>query len=136
MRTPRSGVTRPCSSSAPRLPRTCGRSWGRSRPRLAEPGSALVGVQHVVEALPGAVEPVLADAGQPLGALPERQRLLERGAAGLEPADDLDQLLARLLVGDLFGLGLLGGLGGALLSHRCPRSARSSWWWRGCGRRR
>ena len=41
---------------------------------------------------------LLADLGELLAALPERQRLLEGGAAGLEPAHHLDELLAGLLV--------------------------------------
>ena len=39
-----------------------------------------------VEALPGAVEPVLADRRELLAALPQREGLLERRAAGLETA--------------------------------------------------
>ena len=61
----------------------------------------LVGGDRGVEPLPGAVEPLLADLRELLAALPQRQRLLEGRAAGLEPADHLDQLLAGLLVGEL-----------------------------------
>ncbi len=35
-----------------------------------------------------------------LAALPQRQRLLQRGAARLQAADDLDQLVPRLLVAE------------------------------------
>ena len=62
-----------------------------------------------VEALTGAVEPVLAGGRERLAALPERERLLERRAARLEAAHDVDQLLTGLLVG------LVG------LSHGSPR---------------
>ena len=55
----------------------------------------------VVEPLPGAVEPLLAQRRQLLAALPERERLLQGGAAGLEPTDHLDQLLTGGLVGRL-----------------------------------
>ena len=56
--------------------------------------------QRLVQPLADAVEPLLADRGELLAALPERERLLEGGAAGLEPADGLDQLLAGGLVGE------------------------------------
>src|SRR5690606_23629465 len=46
-----------------------------------------------------AVQPGLTDAGQFLAALPQAQRLLQGGAAVLEPADDLDELVPGLLVG-------------------------------------
>src|SRR3954452_16907595 len=46
----------------------------------------------------GAVEPVLADLRELLAAFPQGQGLLEVGAAGLETADHVDELLASLLV--------------------------------------
>ncbi len=58
-------------------------------------------LEGLVEPLAHPVEPLLADRGELLAALPERQRLLERGAAGLEPAHRLDELLAGGLVGQL-----------------------------------
>src|SRR5581483_3714854 len=60
-------------------------------------GSA-AGLAGGVEARPGAVEPALADVGQPLAPLPQRQRLLQRGTAGLQLLHDGRQLRARLLV--------------------------------------
>src|SRR5690606_15303657 len=88
--------------------------------------------EHGVQPGPGAIEPARADARELLAALPQSQRLLEVGAAGLEGADDLDQLVARLLVAQF-----------RLLTHgRSPRSVgrrRSSRRARrrppGCGRR-
>ena len=58
-----------------------------------------------VEPRAGAVEPLLADHGERLAAFPQRERLLEREAAGLQPADDVLQLGARRLVRELLGHG-------------------------------
>src|SRR5262245_54496480 len=63
-----------------------------------------------VESGPRAVQPALADLGQPLAALPQRQRLLERGAAGLQPLNDLRQLGPRLLVAQLLAVRALVAL--------------------------
>ena len=102
---PRSATTRCWSTARPPSP-TCAAIVGLltdARPLTPADGGRgqlLLGAsRRGVEPLPGAVEPVLADLGELLAALPERERLLEGGAAGLEPADDLDQLLAGLLVG-------------------------------------
>ena len=71
-----------------------GRAAGAARARrpLARVGSG--GVEAGLRAL----EPAAADPGQLLAALPQRQRLLERRAAGLEPGHDLLELGARGLV--------------------------------------
>ena len=87
--------------------------------RLSSLRRSSVGVDRGLEPLAGAVEPVLADRREQLAALPERERLLERGAAGLQAPDDLDQLLAGGLVRRR-GLGLrllvaIGLLGGSVL---------------------
>src|SRR4051812_34438278 len=59
----------------------------------------LAGVaERGVEALAGSVQPLLADVGELLAALPERQRLFQAQPAGLQPADHLGQLLPGLLV--------------------------------------
>ena len=47
------------------------------------------------------VQPSLADVGELLAALPQREGVLQRLAAGLELGDDLAQLGPRLLVGRL-----------------------------------
>src|SRR5690349_1142336 len=90
----------------------------------------VVGLDGGVQTLACAVEPVLADRRELLAALPEGQRLLERGAACLERADDLDELLAGLLVRrrSFARLRVV-----SLLRHGDP----PCWWWsRGSGRRR
>src|SRR5206468_1571505 len=79
-------------SAAPCLARAAARGAAvraalarRSSGRLSEPG-------------PGAVEPPLADRRELLAALPEGQRLLQRGAACLEPAHHVDELVPGVLV--------------------------------------
>ncbi len=77
---------------------------------------------------------LLAHRGQRLAALPEREALLQRAAAGLETAYDVDELLARLLVaGSLarapragvdrsLAIGvLLGGESGGVATSACTR---------------
>src|SRR5262245_52599342 len=54
-----------------------------------------------VEAGPRAIEPALAGLGQPLAAPPQCERLLERGATGLQPLHDLRQFGAGLLVAEV-----------------------------------
>src|SRR5262245_46408805 len=71
---------------------------------------------------PGAVEPALADGRQPLTALPQREGLVEGGAARLEPAYDLDQLVARRFVRHVVGGLGLARIDTVLLSHLVPRS--------------
>jgi hypothetical protein len=56
------------------------------------------GSDRCVQPFPGAVEPLLADLRKLLAALPERERLLERGAAALQPTYDVGQLVTSLLV--------------------------------------
>ena len=66
-------------------PRSSSRSSGRQR--RVQPG-------------PGAVQPAAAHLRQLLAALPQRERLLQRRAARLQAADDLDELVPRLLVAE------------------------------------
>ena len=68
------------------------------RPRLSA-ARLRAWLAYRIEAPPRAVQPVLALAGELLAALPERQRLLQRHAARLQPAHDVFELGAGLLVG-------------------------------------
>ncbi len=72
----------------------------------------------------GSVQPVLADLGQRLAALPQGQGLLEGQPAALQLADDVGELLAGLLVAlGRRGTGRCPGRG-----HGCPscRSTRTA----------
>src|SRR5687768_2904493 len=76
---------------------------------------ALTGRDRCVQSLLRAVEPALANLGELLAALPQGERVLESGSAGLQPPDDVDQLLPGFLVAevlvarlDLIGLVPLG----------------------------
>ena len=61
-------------------------------------GGAVRGAAGGIQSLAGAVQPGLAAGGQRLAALPQGERVLQAGAARLEPAHDVDQLVASLLV--------------------------------------
>ena len=77
-------------------------SLGNLRCEAPSPAVAALGAgDRGVELLPGAVEPGLADLRQLLAALPQRDRLGEAVTALLEASYHLDQLVARLLVGEL-----------------------------------
>jgi hypothetical protein len=74
----------------------------------------------------GRVEVPLAEARQVLAALPERKRPFERGTAGFELGDDLDQLVARLLVSRFCGIrdrGVVGcgGYGVSVVADVVPQ---------------
>src|SRR4051794_23572666 len=62
-------------------------------------GGCAVVAGRRVEAGPGAVQPFLADGGELLAALPQREGVLEGRRTGLEPAHHLDELFAGVLVG-------------------------------------
>ena len=96
---------RPSSSAARRRTRRSGRSWrpcrhrrsrGASRPPRRFAGSASIDSSSA--RAPSSAR--AADAGELLAALPQGQRLGQAGAALLEGADHLDQLVAGLLVGE------------------------------------
>src|SRR4051812_3155660 len=88
----------------------------------------LVRLDRGVEPLARAVEPVLADRGERLAALPERERLLQRRTPRLQAADHVDELLA----GGFVRRRVL-----SLLGHGSPYPWGWCWWsWHGCGRRR
>ena len=90
-------------------PASASRPAQRSPPRCASrragsPGQPAASAARRSRACPGAsgaVQPPLADVGQLLAALPERQRLLQRCAARLQPLDDRGQLASGLLVAQL-----------------------------------
>src|SRR3954465_13797029 len=90
--------------------------------------SVVVRLDGRVETLARAVEPVLADRGGRLAALPERERLLQRRTPRLQAADHVDELLA----GGFVRRRVL-----SLLGHGSPSPWGWCWWsWHGCGRRR
>ena len=66
---------------------------------------AIFRMRHDAYMRAGTVQPALAHRGEPLPALPEGERLLERATAGLEPAYDVGQLVARLLVPQVLVVG-------------------------------
>ncbi|CAG6394107.1 hypothetical protein SCOCK_240059 [Actinacidiphila cocklensis] len=87
--------------------------------------------QRRVQPLAGALQPAPAHLGQFLAALPQRERLLQRGAARLQPAHDVDQLVAGLLVTQRGGGGLLvcchaASLGAPTDSPRHPPAAAAA----------
>ena len=81
----RAARSRGCDSSERRAVTRRDRAVVTSRPpRHPTGGSAPSASIAASRRLPGAVEPLLADRGELLAALPQRQALLERRAAGLE----------------------------------------------------
>src|SRR5436190_7869369 len=52
---------------------------------------------------PGALQPLLADRGEPLSSFPELERFLQGQAPAFQPPHHLDELIACLLVGHLCG---------------------------------
>src|SRR5438034_1114432 len=72
-------------------------------PVQSPPGSPVGSGLGAVDAGAGAVEPALAHRGQLLAALPQRERLLEGGAARLQLLDDRDEFGAGLLVAEFRG---------------------------------
>src|SRR5690606_26392293 len=63
-------------------------------------GALLHGSQRRIDALAGAFEVSLAQSRQSFAALPQRQRLLQGQAAGLQVLHDFDQLVPGLLVAE------------------------------------
>src|SRR5207248_376630 len=52
---------------------------------------------------PGALQPLLADRGEPLATFPELERFLQGEAPAFQPPHHLDELITRLLVRHLCG---------------------------------
>src|SRR5262249_9672463 len=83
------------------------RAGGRPRSEWRVLVAALGSLRHNLgQPGPGPFQPLGADSGQALAALPQLQRLLEGQATGLEALDQFGQLVARLLVGRPLGLRL------------------------------
>src|SRR6478752_860479 len=103
------------------------------RTDVARCGGGSVVADGRIEAGAGAVQPALADVGQPLTSLPERNGLLEGGAARLELLNNGDELVARFLVAEVVigSDGVIvgrevGGGGRLRLGHRASWLSRVS----------
>src|SRR4051794_17544600 len=100
----------------PKPPRRTGGILAASGPGTVLPGAWVVGVlEHGVHAIPRPRELLFTAAGERLAALPERDRLVEAQAAGLQRLHDLGQLVTRLLVAERAHI--VSGRGG--VGHGC-----------------
>src|SRR5215831_20979701 len=85
-------VRPPASASQPAALERRGRV---ARPVLGGPGGG--------EPRPGALQPLLADRGEPLATFPELERFLQGEAPAFQPPHYLDELIACLLIRHLCG---------------------------------
>src|SRR5215831_821844 len=112
-------VRPPASASQPAALERRGRV---ARPVLGGPGGG--------EPRPGALQPLLADRGEPLASFPELERFLQGEAPAFQPPYYLEELIACLLVRHLCGglsrRGLArGGLSaGGLAARRAAAALR------------
>src|SRR5215475_13325502 len=91
--------------------------------RRGRVGRLVLGGPGGGEPRPGALQPLQADRGEPLAAFPELEGFLQGEAPAFQPADYLEELVARLLVRHLLGGRPLrrlaaGGPAGRLITGR------------------